>query len=144
MLGIRQTRFIEGLYKITEEDVLRGARFDDSIAMASKPIIHYYGYRRFLKHEGYEIPYRCMLPKGVDGLLVAGRCMSSEQPAFESWRSVSPVMCLGQAAGTAAALSASLGVEPKRLDIEILQESLVRQGAEIGQNRTHEPLIGPL
>jgi len=138
MLGIRQTRFIEGLYKITAEDVLGGARFEDSMAMASKPIIHYYGYRRFLEHEGYEIPYRCMLPKDVDGMLVAGRCMSSDQPAFESWRSIGPCMCLGQAAGTSAALCARAGVEPKQVDIKALQRTLIEQGAEIGQGRRRE------
>ena len=103
--------------------------------MASKPIIEYYGYRRYLEHDGYEIPYRCLLPKGVQGLIVAGRCISSDQPAFESWRSMAPCMSLGEAAGTAAALSALKGVEPKELDIKCLQQQLVRQGAEIGVSR---------
>ena len=136
LLGIRQTRFIEGLYQITAEDALEGRRFEDSIAMASKPIINYYGYRRQLEHEGYEIPYRCLLPNNVSGLLVAGRCMSSDQPAFESWRSQAPCMSLGEAAGTAAALSVDHGVEPGKLDIKLLQKQLIRQGAEIGQNKS--------
>jgi hypothetical protein len=136
LLGIRQTRFIEGEYQITGEDVLGGARFDDVIALASNPVIHYYGYRRFLTHEGYDIPYRCMVPKMVDGLLVAGRCMSSDQIAFESWRAMAHVLCIGEGAGVAAALSAKQGVMPRQVNIKAVQEQLIAQGAEIGQGRT--------
>lgn len=134
MLGIRQTRFIKGLYQINTEDVLEGRKFDDAIAMSAQPIISFYGYRRFLEHTGYEIPYRCMLPLKVEGLLVAGRCMSSNQQAYESWRAMAPVMCLGQAAGTAAALSVRTGKMPKEVDVERLRSQLIQQGAEIGQN----------
>ncbi len=135
LLGVRQTRFIEGLYKITGEDVIEGRRFDDSIAMAANPIIHFYGYRRFLEHEGYEIPYRCILPKKVSNLLVVGRCMSSDQRAYESWRAMAHIMPIGEAAGTAAALSIEQRVEPKDLGVKALQERLIAQGAEIGQGR---------
>jgi hypothetical protein len=135
LLGIRQTRFIEGLYRLTGEDVLAGRRFEDCVALGVNPVIHYYGYRRFLEHEGYDIPYRSLLPRDVDGLIVAGRCISSDQVAYESWRAMAHVLAIGEGAGTAAALSAADGVEPKRLDVERLQERLVRQGAEIGQSR---------
>ncbi len=140
LLGVRQTRFIRGLYQITGPDVLAGASFDDSIAMASKPIIKFYGHRHNLTHAGYDLPYRCMLPLGVDGLLVVGRCMSSDQPAFESWRSMAPCMSLGQAAGTAAALAVKLNLEPKQLNVRLLQYELVRQNSEVGQAR--EPKRG--
>ena len=135
LFGVRQTRFIEGEYTITADDVLEGHTFDDAIAMASKPIIAYYGYRRYLTHPGYDIPYRCMVPKNVDGLLVAGRCMSSDQPAFESWRSISPVMCLGQAAGTAAAMAVQKGILPRIVSVSELRSKLISQGAEVGQGR---------
>lgn len=135
LLGVRQTRFIEGLYKITAEDVIEGRTFDDSVAMAANPIINYYGYRRYLDHTGYEIPYRCLLPQNVDGLLVAGRCMSSDQQAYESWRAMAHVMAIGEGAGTAAALSALNKVEPKTLDVDLLKAQLIRQGAEIGQGK---------
>ncbi len=136
LLGIRQTRFIEGEYQITGEDVLAGARFDDVIALASNPVIHYYGYRRFLTHEGYDIPYRCLVPKTVDGLLVAGRCMSSDQIAFESWRAMAHVFCIGEGAGVAAVQSVKQNVAPRLVDIKAVQEQLIAQGAEIGQGRT--------
>lgn len=136
LMGIRQTRFIEGEYKITGEDVLDGARFDDVVAIGANPVIHYYGYRRFLKHEGYDIPYRCLVPRGIGGLLVAGRCMSSDQIAFESWRAMAHVLCIGEAAGTAAAIAACENVEPRNVDVSKVQAQLIAQGAEIGQNRT--------
>lgn len=134
LLGIRQTRFIKGLYKLTAEDVTEGRKFEDSIAMGSKPIISYYGYRRYLQHEGYEIPYRCLIPEKILGLIVAGRCISSDQPAFESWRSMATIMAIGEAAGTAAALASRHNLEPRDIPIKLLQDQLIRQGAEIGQN----------
>ncbi len=131
LLGIRQTRFIEGEYKLTAEDAIEGHRFDDVIAISSCPIIHYYGYRRYLEHEGYDIPYRCLVPKQIDNLLVAGRCISSEQQPYESHRAMVPIMAIGQAAGVAAALAAQHRVVPRRLSVTELQQTLIAQGAEL-------------
>jgi hypothetical protein len=138
MLGIRQTRFVEGEYKLTAEDAIAGRRFDDVVAISSAPIIHYYGYRRYLEHEGYDIPYRCLVPKGVESLLIAGRCISSEQQPYESHRSMAPTMAIGQAAGTAAALCSRAGVTPRTLGVAQLQAALVAQGAELrrGERRS--------
>jgi len=131
LLGVRQTRFIEGEHKLTAEDAIEGRRFDDVVAISSCAIIHYYGYRRYLEHEGYDIPYRCLVPKLVDNLLIAGRCISSEQQPYESHRAMIPIMAIGQAAGVAAALSASQGVHPRDLDVALLQHTLLGQGAEL-------------
>ena len=140
MAGIRQTRFIKGLHVSSNEDALEGRRFDDSIAMSACPIISYYGYRRYLEHTGYEIPYRCFLPEDdVEGILVTGRCMSSDQQSYESWRAMAPVMCLGEAAGVAAAICVETGKMPKAVDVKKIQDRLVSQGAEIGQNNKHTP-----
>ena len=130
-LGVRQTRFVEGEYKLTADDALSGRRFDDVVAISSAPIIHYYGYRRYLEHEGYDIPYRCLVPKRIDNLLTAGRCISSEQQPYESHRSMAPIMAIGQAAGTAAALCAKAGIAPRGLDVGLLQTTLIAQGAEL-------------
>jgi hypothetical protein len=130
-LGVRQTRFIEAEYKLTAEDALEGRRFDDVVAISSCAIIHYYGYRRYLEHEGYDIPYRCLVPKKVEQLLIAGRCISSEQQPYESHRAMVPIMAIGQAAGTAAALSAQQAVPPRTLEVQLLQSTLVAQGAEL-------------
>jgi hypothetical protein len=131
LLGIRQTRFVEGEYKITAEDALGGRRFDDVVAISSCAIIHYYGYRRYLEHEGYDIPYRCLVPVKIEQLLIAGRCISSEQQPYESHRAMIPIMAIGEAAGTAAALSAQQGVAPRALDVTMLQDTLIAQGAEL-------------
>jgi glycine/D-amino acid oxidase-like deaminating enzyme len=135
LMGIRQTRFIKGLYTTTADDAITGKRFEDSIAMSACPIISYYGYRRYLEHTGYEIPYRCLLPQNVEGLIVAGRCISSDQQSYESWRAMSPVMCIGEAAGVAAALCVETKKSPKEVDILMVRDRLIHQGAEIGQNK---------
>jgi hypothetical protein len=129
LLGIRQTRFIDGEYRLTAADAIQGRRFEDVVAISSCPIIHYYGYRRYLEHEGYDIPYRCLVPKVVEGLLVAGRCISSDQEPYESHRAMVPIMAIGQAAGTAAALCARQGVLPRSLDAAVLQRALMAQNA---------------
>jgi hypothetical protein len=103
--------------------------------MAANPVIHYYGYRRFLTHEGYDIPYRCLLPKRVDNLLVVGRCMSSDQIAYESWRAMAHIFAIGEAAGIAAFISVKDSVRPRDVDVKKLQKSLLEAGAEIGQSR---------
>jgi len=131
LLGIRQTRFVDGEYKLTADDAILGRRFDDVVAISPCPIIHYYGYRRYLEHEGYDIPYRCLVPRKVDNLLAAGRCISSEQQPYESHRAMVPIMAIGQAAGTAAALCCKTGVNPRRLDVRLLQQTLMAQGAEL-------------
>jgi len=135
LLGIRQTRFVEGEYKLTADDAISGRRFEDVVAISPCAIIHYYGYRRYLEHEGYDIPYRALVPKLVDGLLVAGRCISSEQQPYESHRAMVPIMAIGQAAGTAAALCATTGIAPRRLDVRVLQDALVAQGAELRRGK---------
>jgi hypothetical protein len=131
LLGIRQTRFIEGEYRLTADDAIAGRRFDDVVAISSCPIIHYYGYRRYLEHEGYDIPYRSLVPKRVENLLVAGRCISSEQQPYESHRAMVPIMAIGQAAGVAAALCAQAGLAPRQLDAGKVQATLLAQGAEL-------------
>ena len=131
LLGVRQTRFIEGEYKLTAEDAIGGHRFEDVVAISSCAIIHYYGYRRYLEHEGYDIPYRALVPKRVDNLLITGRCISSEQQPYESHRAMIPMMAIGQGAGVAAALSALQDVKPRALEVTMLQKALIAQGAEL-------------
>jgi hypothetical protein len=139
LIGIRQTRFFEAEYALTGEDVLEGREFPDSIAMAANPIIHFYGYRRFLEHEGYQIPYRSIVPKKVDNLYVIGRCMASDQRAYESWRAMAHILAIGEAAGVASAMCARTGIDPRRLDVPLLQKKLIEMGCEIGQGKREKP-----
>jgi hypothetical protein len=129
MIGVRETRRIVGLYTITEEDVLTGRPQPDSIAVSSNPVPNYYGRRYFLKHLGFEIPYRSLVPADLDNVLLAGRCISACQPAFQSARSMAPNMAISQASGTAAAMCVTAGCRPADLDVTALQRKLGEDGA---------------
>jgi hypothetical protein len=130
-IGVRETRRIVGEYVVTERDAIDGTRFPDVIAISSNPMPEYHGARYFFKHEGFDIPYRSLVPKKVDGLVLSGRCISCEQGPFQSARSMAPAMAVGHASGCAAALAATTGVPPRKLDVKALQKLLASQHAEL-------------
>ena len=130
-IGVRETRRIEGEYTLTEKDALAGVRFPDVIAISSNPMPSYKGKRYFFQHEGFDIPYRALVPKKVEGLVLSGRCISCEQGPFQSARSMAPAMAVGHASGCAAALAATTGVPPRKLSVKALQKLLVSQKAEL-------------
>ena len=80
----------------------------------------------------YGVPYRCLVPLKVENLLVAGRCLSAESEAAGAVRVMPPVMAMGQAAGTAAALCLKTGSTPRALDSKSLVDVLRAQGAFLG------------
>lgn len=133
-IGIRESRRIVGEYTLTRDDVLHGRRFDDAVARSAYPIdIHNPSgsgttTHRLPEGESYEIPYRCMVPASVDGLLVAGRCISTTHEALASTRLTPTVMTLGQAAGTAAALARQTHKRVRDVDVRILRSTLMRDG----------------
>jgi hypothetical protein len=130
-IGVRETRRIIGLYTITEEDVLTGRAHPDSVAVSSNPVPGYYGRRRFLDHLGFEIPYRSLVPADLDNVLLAGRCISASQPAFQSARSMAAAMAISQASGTAAAMCVAAGCRPADPDVTGLQQKLEADGAVV-------------
>ncbi|MGQ9610948.1 MAG: FAD-dependent oxidoreductase [bacterium] len=130
-IGVRETRRIIGLYTITEEDAITGRFQPDSVAISSNPIPSYYGKRYFFDHLGFEIPYRSIVPADIDNGLMAGRCISASQPAFQSARSMAPNMAISQASGTAAAMCFANKCLPADLDINLLQQQLEKDGAVI-------------
>ena len=133
-IGIRESRMVEGEYKLTVADLKSLARFDDGIAVANYDIdihnpegagtSHYY----FGKGEWYQIPYRCLLPKDCKNLLVAGRCISSDHEAQASYRIMPFCAELGHAAGAAASLAVKDGVTLRTVDIKKLQAHLRSEG----------------
>ena len=139
--GIRESRRIVGEYMLTEEDVLSGKKFEDGVARAGAPIdIHDptepmsgLSLVHLPDHTSYDIPYRCLVPKGVDNVLIGSRCISATHEAFSSVRLIPQVSALGQAAGTAAALACQKALSCKRLDVELLRHTLKEQGANIWQ-----------
>ena len=130
-IGVRETRRIEGEYTVTERDAIEGKRFADVIAISSNPMPSYHGKRYFFNHEGFDIPYRSLVPRKVEGLVLSGRCISCEQGPFQSARSMAPAMAVGHASGCAAALAAKTGVAPRKLDVKALQKVLLSQKAEL-------------
>ena len=133
-IGVRESRRVVGDYRLRRDDVLNACRFKDEIALCGAPIEdHAAGpdTRWTYVPEGgvYGIPYRCLLPMGVEGLLVAGRCFSATHDAHASARSMATCMAMGQAAGTAAALAAAAGSTPRQLSAASLRERLLEHGA---------------
>jgi hypothetical protein len=133
VIGVRETRRIAGLYTITRDDVLNGREFPDAIGRGAYCIdIHEPdGTIRHLHikdGKSFTIPYRALVPQAIDGLLVAGRCISAEHEALGALRVEVPCMVEGQAAGTAAAMCARSGIEPKNIDLEELRQVLMAQG----------------
>ena len=116
---------------VTERDAIEGSRFADVIAISSNPMPGYHGKRFFFNHEGFDIPYRSLVPKKVEGLVLSGRCISCEQGPFQSARSMAPAMAVGHASGCAAALAAKGNVPPRQLDVTALQKLLLSQNAEL-------------
>jgi len=132
-LGIRETRRIVGQYVLTREDILGCGRFDDAVAVGSYPIdLHRPGdYGCTLEWCGdcYEIPYRALVPQGVDNLLVAGRCISTTHEAMAAIRVMSTCMAMGEAAGRAAAMAACKSITPFAIDVSALRDRLRARGA---------------
>jgi hypothetical protein len=123
---------------------MAGAHFPDDIAWYDYPVDVHNASRnagafgKFVrdfealtlpKGRSYGIPYRCLLPVGLDNLLVAGRALSADRFAQGSARVMPACFAMGQACGTAAALAAKKGISPVKLDVQVLRRALRRAGA---------------
>ena len=129
ILGVRETRHIQGEYTLTGPDSLGGVHFDDSIAAdASALDIHdpKGADVDFQSLPPYEIPYRCLVPVGVEQLLVAGRCISADHVAHARSRNMPACMATGQAAGVAAAIAVEEGVTVRKVPVKKVQDALCK------------------
>ena len=128
--GIRESYRLDGEYIITEKDIEARCRFEDAVAQSAYPIDIHNEKNLVLIHmdpgEYYEIPYRCMLPREVDNLLVAGRCVSATFAAQSSMRIQLTCMALGEAAGIAAAMSPQV----KKVDGAQVRRRMIEHGAK--------------
>jgi glycine/D-amino acid oxidase-like deaminating enzyme len=122
-VGVRQTRLLDGEYVVTKEDIIERRRFPDVVA----------------RGRDYYTPYRSMVPKGIDGLLVAGRCYSATPEAQRISREIPPMMVMGEAAGAAAVLSLETAVRPRQVNVAALQQRLITLGVNLG---TLSPVAG--
>ena len=135
-LGVRETRRILGVSKITDRDVETGTRRPDAVVHNAWFLIDIHNPAGGGQAEGrsqpakpYDIPYGALVPRDVDGLYVCGRCISGTHRAHASYRVMAVCLATGQAAGTAAALCAKMNCGPKELNVRLVQESLTAQGA---------------
>ncbi len=163
-VGLRESRQLVGLARITGEDAVKANKYEDSIARCGYWIdihcprglvdggaVHLCSvnctktdcymlteYADQLPDELYppdgdwfDIPYRCLVPEKIDGLLVCGRCISADYQAMSAMRVMGPCMATGQAAGTAAAMAALAQIRPRSVDVPTLRETLAATGALI-------------
>jgi FAD dependent oxidoreductase len=143
-LGVRESRRIRGEHWLELDEVMNQGRFPDAVACSAWPVEEHGAGRAtkwvFLEPgTHYQLPYRMMVPLGVEGLLVAGRCASASHDAHASMRVAAVCMALGEAAGVAAAQCAERGVPVRQADVGALQRQLLRQGAFLG-DRTEAPV----
>lgn len=137
-IGVRETRRVYGEYRLTKKDCLSVARFEDRVLLCGSPIEDHratkdggeetvWGY--VPGGQAYDVPYRTLVPRGRDELWVAGRCFSATHDAHASCRSMAQTMAMGQAAGTAAALSLAANCGAREVPVGRLQARLRARGA---------------
>jgi len=147
-IGVRETRRVYGEYRLRREDCLGAARFEDCVLLCGAPIEdHREGgdgrdetvWAYVPDGQTYDVPYRCLVPRGRDTLWVAGRCFSASHDAHASCRSMAQTMSMGQAAGAAAALSLGYDESARALDTARLRDLLHRWGAVLERPGTVAP-----
>jgi succinate dehydrogenase/fumarate reductase flavoprotein subunit len=138
-IGVRESRRVVGEYTLTLDDLRTGREFDDVVALCGYPVdIHSPDspdgrFEEDPTANVYQIPFRCLVPERLDGVLVAGRCVSASHEALGAIRVMPPAFAMGQAAGTAAALAVAAGVAPRAVDVRALQDALRADDAYLGE-----------
>lgn len=134
-IGVRETRKLEALYKVTGQDLARATKFPDGIVCCDNPLDDVMRADGAMTHDAivsagsyYTIPFRSLIPAGVENLMFAGRIISADPTAFASVRGMPQCMAMGQATGTAAAIALSNGVTVQDVDRNALIRDLTAQG----------------
>jgi hypothetical protein len=139
-IGVREGRRVHGRYTVTREDLISGARHDDAVCRVTFPVdVHSpktsegksYG-NSGVRAQPYDIPLRALIARDVDGLLLAGRCISGDFLAHASYRVTGNACALGQAAGITAALAAQRNQLPHEVSWHLVRAALVEQGCFFG------------
>jgi hypothetical protein len=135
-IGLRESRRVTGDYVFTKDDFLAARKFDDGIGANAWPLEIVTASGRTFQYLGgdnfYTIPYRSLLPKGVENVIMAGRFMSGSHDALASYRVMGPAMVMGHAAGVAAVLAANHDLSFRQLKASKVQNELLQQGAFLG------------
>lgn len=144
--GARESRRIVGDYVLTGDDVENGRRHDDVIVLGAWRLDRHpprlSGYHDIPWTPPYDIPYRTLLPRTLDNLLVAGRCHSATSEALASSRVTATAMGMGQAAGTAAAMAVAANLSPRQVDVGALQSRIVGAGGILEMPQADEVDVG--
>jgi hypothetical protein len=132
-IGVRETRRVQGEYRLTRDDVLSAKQFEDQIGLCGAPIEEHHSgddtkWQYLPDGSCVGIPFRTLIPLGLENVLVAGRCFSATHDAHASVRSMAQCMAMGQAAGTAVALCISQRRSPRELNVAMLQQKLRTDG----------------
>jgi len=137
-IGVRESRRVEGLYRLTREDCLGQGRFEDKVLICGAPIEDHRQsadgedetHWAYVPDGGvYEVPYRTLVPQGAANTWVCGRCFSATHDAHASCRSMAQTMAMGHAVGAAAALALAHRCEAAEVPVDKLQQTLRAQGA---------------
>jgi hypothetical protein len=133
-IGVRETRRVQGEYRITRDEVLSAKQFDDQIGLCGAPIEDHHGgedtaWAYLPDGQSVGIPWGTLIPKNSKNLLVAGRCFSATHDAHASVRSMAQCMAMGQAVGTAASMMAKDRKSPQEIPVAELQDRLRKNGA---------------
>lgn len=137
-LGVRESRRIIGEYVLTRDDVVFGRRFPDVVVHKAEFIVDIHNpngagqaEQKIQYCNPYDIPYGCFIPKEIDGLYLAGRCISGTHEAHASYRVMSICMAMGEAVGIASSLCVQKKTSPKNLDVVVLQQKLEEKGIDL-------------
>jgi len=143
LIGIRQSRQIVGEYQLTLADEIAGQRFEDAVSFT---VAHYDNHHVDYENEsdeaalwvwalgnwqeriGCEVPYRCLIPKNVNNLILACRALSMTFDAHMEFRMQNDIQRIGEVAGTAAAMMARKGLSPREIDVKELQAAMKKSG----------------
>ena len=133
-LGIRESRRIVGVDVLKDDWCAAGSKSDQDIGRGAHCMdVHQPSgiieHKHIADGDSYGIPYGCIVPVALDGVLVAGRCLSSDRFANGSARNQAHIQAVGQAAGTAAAMSVTSNISPRDIDVSALRQRLTAQGA---------------
>ena len=140
-IGVRETRHFKGLYTLTSEDILAARIFPDWVVTKAHFNFDIHNVKgagldangcqhAFPQTHGYTIPYGCLVPEKLDGLLLAGRCISGTHKAHSNFRVMPICANIGQAAGIAATLAAREAIRPRDLPVSAIQAELIKCGVE--------------
>ena len=134
-VGVRETRKLQGMYRLTGEDLARATKFEDGIVACDNPIDDVMRAKGGMTHHAatapdnyYTIPFRSLVPEKIVNLMFAGRILSADAVAFASVRGMPQCMAMGQATGTAAAMALRSGVSVQAVPTADLVQRLSRQG----------------